>query len=619
MAVTFARDGASILVGCDDRVVRALAVDGVKPNWQIVSSSLLKETGLIEGAFVNSPICMAFNADASQIGVSYRGFPLSVWATKEASLIGRCKRAKSFRADQAHPSASWFAVDRFTWNPVTGHIIGCYKDGCVFKWHPVSDENQEANAAADELAASSDGLLFATSDSNGTIKIWNFSFFTVVYQLSSSDLVTGLCFAPDCRRFYDLRGSFINVWEPATLARLAESEEVLSDSGSFDHLSAHVSQVSEAWIEEFEPVSVLAVHPSELLYCVGNEAGVITLYDKGGRMIREVVSLLNFMSISHIAWAPDGQHLVGADLSGDIVLRKILISKFSNVMADHEIQVLPGPKLDLEGHGVRQIIFDSASKLILIVTNASCHVWAIDEERILVSKKLKADIQRVWIQSPVHTDHIWAFGPDDMKIYQWPNCAEIALAPYGVERLRLDSHITVSAFEDMEDSIAQLSVWEENSATGSMKVAHKARVTQDGRQVLLEVMETALSGQIARRILLFEISSLHNIPGKDSPVPLAHLYIPEETRAKIEIPLGTLPGSRFVFLDHDLWITTYKLGSRHQDEALERQYFIPRDWMSTTSMDICCMLRDGTFLCPKDGEVAVIVSDVGVGKFDRQI
>lgn len=85
---------------------------------------------------------MQFNGDETQIGISYRGFPLTVWSLSEGRRIGRSKRSRSFHSNAARPPGNWFGVDRFTFNPVTGHILGVYRDGCIFKWHPITDENQ---------------------------------------------------------------------------------------------------------------------------------------------------------------------------------------------------------------------------------------------------------------------------------------------------------------------------------------------------------------------------------------------------------------------------------------------------------------------------------------------
>ena len=267
------------LVAGDDKVIRYIYTDNLDSGWQVLDPALLKEVSRIEGTVVNSPMWMAFNGDATQIGVCYRGFPLSVWSLAESRCIARCRRATKLRNDHTLPSTSWFAVDRFTWNPITGHIIGIYRDGCIFKWNPVTDEYQEVQSAADEVAASPDGKLFVTSASNGTVKIWSFVYFSVIYQLSSADLVTGLAFSPDCRRFYDLRGSSVNAWEPSSLIRFSEAEESFSDTASEVQSPTSVSQISDARLVEYEAVSVLAAAPKLPLYCFGNEEGVVDLID----------------------------------------------------------------------------------------------------------------------------------------------------------------------------------------------------------------------------------------------------------------------------------------------------------------------------------------------------
>lgn len=114
MTITFAENDKKVLIGSDDWVIRYLHVDDFDAGWQVLDPNLLRETAQIEGAFVNSPICVAFNGDATQVGVSYRGFPLSVWALNEARCIGRCRRVKGPRTDGVNPSTGWFGVDRFT-------------------------------------------------------------------------------------------------------------------------------------------------------------------------------------------------------------------------------------------------------------------------------------------------------------------------------------------------------------------------------------------------------------------------------------------------------------------------------------------------------------------------
>src|SRR5690606_23321046 len=129
----------------------------------------------------------------------------------------------------------WSPVKKFTFNPVSGHIIGIYNNGAVFKWHPVTGEHTEgplAQSAAFDIATSPDGKSFATSSLSGTIKIWSFAHLSVVYKLPRGDPLTDFTFAPGCKRLYDIRFSTMNAWEPNGLRRVSEihdSPEVLAE------------------------------------------------------------------------------------------------------------------------------------------------------------------------------------------------------------------------------------------------------------------------------------------------------------------------------------------------------------------------------------------------------
>ena len=138
----------------------------------MLSNSFFKNIGIVEGAIIISLICFAFSGDKIMVAVSYRGALLFVWNLSDGRCISYCKRAKEYGPDGRRVSIlTWFAVDRFIWNPITGHVFGIYRDGCVFKWHPITEENVEARKAADEITASPDSKLFATSSTNGFIRV----------------------------------------------------------------------------------------------------------------------------------------------------------------------------------------------------------------------------------------------------------------------------------------------------------------------------------------------------------------------------------------------------------------------------------------------------------------
>ena len=146
-----------------------------------------------------------------------------------------------------------------------------------------------------------------------------------------------------------------------------------------------------------------------------------------------------------------------------------------------------------------------------------------------------------------------------------------------------------------------------------LSMVSKALLTQDGMHILIQSKDFASHG-IVTSCLIFDIS-VFDVNGDGAETIKCNL-IPAQLEAIIEIPLGILPGSRLAFLDQDLWMCTYELGPVYNEGALQRHYFIPRDWVTTDNLEQCCLMEDGTFLCPREDKVAAIWCSFEAGGFE---
>lgn len=610
LAITFAESDTSVLIGSGDKVLRRFHVSAAEEGWHIPDPTLLQENSPVEGGFITSPSFMAFNADATQIAVAYRGYPLSVWATKEPRLIGRCRRVLQHRPDHARPSVSWMAVDRIAWNPVIDHLVGLYKDGCVFKWNPTDDENQETRIIADEIQVSPDGKLFATSDSNGTVKIWNFAYFSLIYQLSSENLVIGLAFSPDCKRLYDLRGSSINAWEPNSLIRFSDNGETLSDTTSDHQTSTSNSQVSEAWIVTIEPVTALASAPGGLLYCVSHDNGTVELFDTTNGKLLDLEKSSAFLAIDHLVWGGDERHIAAVDLGGNISVYRLNSLPPSAGKTQFKVQSLLSGKAKIAVGGVHQILLNRDSTKLLIVSQDFGQIWSVETGNILVSASLEKGETRRWINHPLKPDLLVGAGVKDIILVSWDDLTGVASLYLREDCFHVGGRSSFNSEDGSKLSIGQLSL----DPGGGFKqdiYVNEAILTQDGEHLVIQI-----SKRSTKRLLIFETSILECSGNTNSPpILLEFLDVSSEVTTIIEVLLGILPGKRLVFLDKDFWVCTLELNSVKHPDAITRHYFLPRDWISTESLEQCCMLQDGTFLFPKDGEVAVIASGLGEARW----
>ena len=641
IALSFTNNDSRILAGFDDRAVRFLDVGQVENEWRYVHPTLFKEPLTAEAA-ANSPTCVGFSRDGSYAGVAYRGFPLSIWSLDTGECISRCVRTQGtdFSADQY--AAGWYATWRFVWNPVTDHVLGFYADGFVFKWHPLTGEHQEAQAYANDVTVSSDGKLFLSSTSTGIVKVWDFADFSVIYQLSSNDLLMGLAFSPDCLRFYDLRCGMvnsINAWEPNSLLRFSDTEEAVSDLASETAISMSVGQVSEAKPDQVESIFALAASPNGKCVCIGTDDGSVQLRSMSGLDTIKVGKFNNFMEVSHVAWSRDSHFMVAADLSGDVLLSQIEIADYSHMTETTQIVPLEKPKLDLADEVIHEIIFSPDSSLLLIVASQSGHIWSVKDTSLRATEKFTDSMLRKWISHPIHHELLLGIGSADVRVFGWQDLRERREpVPYlHKATMQQKNGLEPDLNEDVNIATKLL---KGTTIVASAPISNKigAFITQDLKYVMIRVSSNDSSIGDGRFFVL-PLSELESIGAgfnqTDTPL-IRSVSIPDNVRSRVRIALAILPGDRLVFLDWDSWIYSYKiLDFAHQpgssgistkpperhgdegDESVQRHYFIPDDWAMGGSLDLCCMTADGTLIYPRDDKVSMIKTNMNRPAFRR--
>lgn len=638
ITLSFNNNDTRILAGFDDRAVRFFDIEKIQNEWQYVHPTLFKEPQTTEAA-ANSPTCIAFSRDGSHAGVAYRGFPLSVWSLETGECINRCHRGQAVDFSSDEYGSGWYVAWRFVWNSITDHVIGFYTDGFVFKWHPLTGEHQEAQAYANDVTASSDGRLFLSSTSTGIVKVWDFTDFSVIYQLSSDDLIMGLAFSPDCLRFYDLRCGMVNsvnAWEPNSLLRLSDTEEAASDLASEAAISMSIGQVSEARLEEFKAICAISVCPNGKCICVGTDDGSVQLRSTVNSDTVEIGKFHNFMEISYLTWSQDSQYIVAADLSGDLMLSWIEVSNYGSLARTIQITELKKPRLEMEEQAIHEMLFNPDSSLLLIVASQFGHIWSLRDASLRVSEDLTDGQLRKWVSHPTHHELLLGIGSADIRVLWWLDlreCREPVSYLYTFSAQQgsmLDSDLNSNT-----DAAIKLLKDTNINASGSAPEKMRAIVTQDLKHVLIRLSSNGSFIGFGR-FFIFPLSELEPIIAgfkQNGQILVRPIAIPDEVRSQVRISLGVVPGDRFIFLDWDLWVNSYKMGSvghhsaaseasskpsmQNGDESSQRHYFVPNDWALGESLDLCCMTADGTLVYPRDGKLSLIKADLRKPAFRR--
>ena len=404
LAMLFTKSNSDFLVGFEDRKVRSVSLKNLpSPTWQLVAE--LEEDEL-EGYILNSASYMALNRDGSLVAVAYRGHPLSAWETDGPMHIGHCwrNRDKTSRGE----------ITELIWHPHAPEVFGLYVEGVIFKWCPYENKLNEVETRASRLAISRDGILFATGDIHGTVKVFSTSSFGFVYQLASQERVLGLTFSPDLRRIYDIRGYYANAWEPNALMRFAEhtgKDNEREAESLARNLPAYMSKS-----RSIDAITALACSPGGRLYCCGTEKGTVRLHNSSGGKIADLfLSEGVLVSIEQIVWSNDGRYISFSDSDDQVVI----ISITPGTGKEHPA-VKTVAKIEVKNikqGGILQLLFHPDSSQLLVHCAQMAHIISLTSYS--VTHSLNAISSQKWINHPQDPSLILGFGPDKIDVLDW--------------------------------------------------------------------------------------------------------------------------------------------------------------------------------------------------------
>lgn len=665
ITIAFSGNDDSIVTCSDDRNVRCMYLSAAEVGWQVLENVFGSD--VLDVDQHNSPRCAAFNAVGSQLAVGYRGFALSVWSVDEPRpcLIGRCERLGS---TGQLASGTFVDTQAICWNTLTGHILGVYNDGCVFKWHPFDGDYQESKLSGSDVKCSPDGKFFVTSSADGSLRVWDFVHFSPIYQLSCSSSVTDLAIDPIERRIYDIRETFCNIWEPNALLRLWETDDKASDTTSAKESSTQVSVYSEASGENFQPLTALAVDKNSLNFSTGNDEGVVTHFSKDGEIISELSQ--TFMTVEHICWSDNGICVASSDLS-----RRVTVKSVDQINPN----VPPKPLLTVkEEEPIKQLLLSPLGEFLLVSTDLCLTIWSIQTKKAVSSRPQTA--RYYWTNSPSDPDQLIGFGYSELQISVWEGMG--TAWQLDINRTDVDGFSTTHGVHAMfPKPTAQFS-----AAEGETDYAvDKVLFTLDGSMALIETSKCSSHHQREKQFMLVSIDPESIIEALGSKTMIIQpKVLPSDLVSRLGLPLGfvlsdpiqsarrkslncstptststsavadsinrksTFSPSLFLhppptsnsnssinswrtssstflnpgdpalvlatgnehvlaFLDHEYWVCTYVLADGRPGRV-RRHHFLPRDWINMDWLELAVMRPDGTLLCPRNGEVAIVTN-----------
>ncbi|RYP57056.1 hypothetical protein DL769_009726 [Monosporascus sp. CRB-8-3] len=582
-------EGGSLLMVTDLRRVYRLSTNedaAEPPSWMRLDPTLLEEANVPEVMFLGTPSSVAFNTDCTQVAVAYRAFPLSIWTLDPPEMVSRLKLKPKPRQRAAN---SHTGTNKVVWHPSGTCVLGIY--GQVFKWSPIDDTYDEVKGETGviphEIQCSPNGLVFITSDVEGTIKIYDVGQMTAIYKLTSEDTINRICFSSDSLRFYDLRGSYCNVWEPNCLLRLADAfSERFNDTDSIneslwsdtEHMgSTSISfPISESHANSKPKITAVAAgrNPGQpLVYA--NSAGSIELFDPTDSSRHTITKTLFGMGAESLAWSRSHDRLVYSLLNGVVVVKSI--SRTAGQRQLFAETVYSEKKPPVERGRVQQLLFDSTGKLLFIYGTKSSQVLTLPDGHMTAVLETPGRESARWKQHPSRPDALIRIELDAISVFTW--------------QLQKERSIPLDAAPGPKES----------PIIESILQSHHPRMLLL-RTMTLELNRPRYSFSIVRT------SSIYNDEPNEHPVSIKPISLPKAIAEAASYPLGILSDGRMVFLDSSLWVCTAQVADA--SDTITRHFFLPHDWVTTSGIMLSQLLQDGTILCPCKGEVAIIQNDM---------
>ncbi|EME89289.1 uncharacterized protein MYCFIDRAFT_170768 [Pseudocercospora fijiensis CIRAD86] len=639
LAISFQRSDRGddlLLTFSDDRIIRACSLEAIRFEWDYFGRSLDNDS--THPHQVNAPHNAQFSPDGLYIAISYRGANPAVWylGANEPHFVAHFDhRSRSSRRSAAHlqQHTRILYVQSFAWNPLTGHLLGTFYGGMVFKWHPQDDTFATFDSRGEIIKCSADGKLFVTGSNEGILRIWDFEHFTPITQLRYPLRIQDLDIGRNQARLYDLREHYCNIWEPSSLLRALEGDDIASDTHSSresEQQSLAAESVREQ--EEFEPVTAFSAMKLDQIYAIGDDAGKITISDFDGHSIVELTD--GIMSIEQLAWCDNACLLASVDLG-----RGITIRTFDNLRDQScPVKSVSTLKSISEVEEIEQTLIQADGNALMVVTPSAVKLHP-----------LQANVPQVVL--PIARPGKWIMHPQDASLALGFSAHQVTVLPW------LDPANSTSVEYETFDPTGS------HSDRGSLRLPNPRRPSQAHPTSPSEIDETVHDVYISPNssLVMIEIYGATRQTRRRSACLLAEMKhlssdglgqslvvqsIPSILMDALYVSLGfvdadalSVPGRRgtfaehrrsvsrrhhdlstFVFVDRDFWVCSADIGSANiQNSELEihKHFFLPRDWQNSEWMEMATVTPDGNVLCPRNGAIARLTRGSSGTKAER--
>ncbi|KAL8710363.1 MAG: hypothetical protein Q9225_007305, partial [Loekoesia sp. 1 TL-2023] len=400
LAIAFGATASEFFFGLDDCSVTCYDVERMQERWSFRPSN---PRALVQ----NCPRTMALSPDQKKVAMAWRGKPPVIWDLfgDSSQLPEQCRATQSTDAICAPEALHWL--------PDGNSILILCQNTVIIDWRLYDEEQVEfSHIQPREMAISHDGSLLLTSDNAGNISVWTLPRFTLIYRLvNENEFIRNLAFSPDSQRFYDIRGSTCNVWEPDALVRAFNED--FEDQSSNGESSMAPEAVVRSDVRSQCQITALASDSRDRYFCVGRDDGLVLIQEAlTGQKIRKVYGHSSTSAVIALSWSPSGRYMISADDSGRVIAKRL------EVKEEGKWGVFP--VLDIRNPDtVQQFLFNEDEKLLLISTATADRVWNMKTKKEICCRDWGSGQSRRWITHPTKPSSLVWIDPKEIHTYEW--------------------------------------------------------------------------------------------------------------------------------------------------------------------------------------------------------
>ncbi|KAI9705292.1 MAG: hypothetical protein M1820_005291 [Bogoriella megaspora] len=510
------------------------------------------------------PITAAFCMESRLLAVIYRGQDILLWDLERDCLHDTYCKESGVRVPGAkrNTTAGVMCI-MFSLAPNNSLLAASYSDGDLVLFDTsegIVEETTLANAQI--LASSPDGRTLATGNSSGTIQLFDFETLKLIYTINSGDFsIKELAFSEDSQRLIEIAGSQCRVWDPTVLVR-QDLDDENSDTVSVSTVPQEFSLDSS---EDVPMITSLACGQSSDMFFCGKDNGLVLLHEvKPTLQSQRLFSHADGVAILALHFEDRNQILCSTDSSSRVMAHRIVRGQKSwevELLLDHRT-----------GTAVSQVLCNSAATRMLISTTNQDALWSIENDQHMVIEELlwQDRTSYRWATHPTRQGELILIMNYVAHLYDWKT----------LKKLTSDGGILLEG-----------SIIPELIIRSTMPCFEGSMLSTTFSESRRPNPETTL--------LLWNASDFDLRSKSSAPIPKYH-----SLANHVKNIVGEY-GQRLVFLHSNGWICSVGLQSSSVGN-FDRHFFLPADWLSSSSDLLFGLLPRGDIIFVKRDEVAVI-------------